>query len=84
MTKDEARENLEKAIQEYIECIDSYQEDPGLLMDWVLVTAHHIADEEGEGTANGIYTGKSQPLYRTAGLVQYALVKVDRGFRGEV
>lgn len=82
MTRDEARENLEKAIKEYVETFESYEEDPGLLIDWLLITAHHIADESGTATANGIYGPPDQRLYGAAGLVAYAKLKVEAMFLG--
>lgn len=79
MDKKTAEANLEKAIQDYVQVVVGEDTDPGLLIDWLVITAHHI--EEGDGvtaTANGIYGPKNQRLYAAAGLVKYADIKINQ------
>lgn len=71
-----AEENLEEAIKDFLATCGH---DEGLLVDWMLVTAHHIDSGDGDTwTANGIYGPREQPIYRAAGLVTYAQIKVSQ------
>lgn len=68
-TRKEAEAKLEEAINEYLEVVDP---TPGFLVDWMLVTAHHIPHDDGEsGTALAAYVNTQQGLYRSMGLAEY-------------
>lgn len=72
----DANDKLEEAIKEYME---AHEHNEGLLVDWVLVTAQHF--DEGDGntaTANAIYGPPNQRLYHALGLLDYAIVKIKR------
>lgn len=74
MNRKEAEAKFEEAIAEYLEAVDPAT---GFLVDWMLVTAHHIPHDDGEsGTALALYINKLQGLHRTLGMADYALTKV--------
>lgn len=75
MSRKEAEAKLEEAIAEYLEVVDA---PTGFLVDWMLVTAHHIPHDDGEsGTALAVYINQLQGLHRTLGLARYANVKIE-------
>ncbi len=49
----------------------------GLLVDWMLVSAQHMITQDGSATSLSIVVSREQPVYRTAGLVQFAKTKTD-------
>lgn len=72
------QEKLEDAIKEYQA---SRGHDDGLLVDWVLITAQHIPEADGESlTANAVYCPSHQPLYRMSGLLKYGEIRVAQRY----
>jgi hypothetical protein len=76
--KPEADEKFEAALKEYIEALDGAEGDEnGYLVDWVMVTAHHIPHPDGSsGTAMAVYVSPRQALHRTGGLAMYLYQKI--------
>jgi Mg2+/citrate symporter len=76
----QAQEEFHEAINKYLEA-QGY--DDGLLTEWVLVTAQHMIPSDGEGSATAlmIHVSRELPLYRSAGLIQYALVKTEQAIK---
>lgn len=74
MSRKEAEAKLEEAIAEYLSVVDP---PTGFLVDWMIVTAHHIPHADGEsGTALAVYINKLQGLHRTLGLADFAHTKI--------
>lgn len=49
----------------------------GLLVDWTIVTAQHVAEDDGSSsTALGLWTPETQPIHRTMGLIEYAATRL--------
>lgn len=72
-SKEEAREKFEAAIKEYLE---SQGHGDGILTEWLLITAQFVAHAEGgSSTATMINVSREQPMYRSAGLIEYARIK---------
>lgn len=70
----EAEQKLEDAITEYLSARGRHE---GVLIEWVLVTAQAGVDEQGEFTSTGISVPYAQRNYATAGLLQYAQVRMN-------
>lgn len=71
----EADAKFESAIQEYLEAQEA---DEGFMVDWMLLAAHHIPHDDGDsGTAIAIYINQEQSLYRSLGLANYAVRKIE-------
>lgn len=71
----EAEETFDQAVRDYLEALDY---GDGLLVDWLLVTAQHIVEDDGSSsTGQAIHVSREQPLYRTSGLARYAMKKTD-------
>ena len=68
------RETFAEALQEFL---NSQGAPHGLLMDWIVVSAEHIAEQGGTSTAVGIWGPDDQPIYRRAGLLKYATERID-------
>ncbi len=70
----EAIDKFEEAVREYTR----FYEVEGLIIDWLLVTAEHIAEDDG-GSSTGLamYVSPTQSIYRTSGLANYAKIRVD-------
>lgn len=69
-----AREKFEEAMRAYLITL----ENPGLLIDWMLVAAeHHTHDGGDTATSIAMYVSEGQSVYRTAGLAAYAKLKTD-------
>lgn len=72
-SSDNPWDKLEAAIETYLTEI----EQPGLLLDWVLVTHKVSANEDGSNDASTTYVGSEhQTQYRTLGLLEHAKVVV--------
>ena len=66
---------LEAAIEDYLRELDQ----PGLLLDWVLVTHKVTANEDGSNSASTSYIGSEhQTSYRTLGLLEYGSTVIRR------
>lgn len=71
---------FETALEEYLA---ARGDNEGLLIDWVVITAHHIDDGESHTmTANGIYGPSHQRLHNALGLVSYAKLKIENRANG--
>lgn len=68
-----ALEKFHEAVEEYVRSSGG----EGLVIDWMLVTAEHLVEEDGSATALATYVSREQSIYRTAGLVNYARIKID-------
>lgn len=68
-----ADDKFEDAVREYLKSFNG----EGLLMDWVLVTAEHVIEEDGSATGLSVYVSSEQPLHRTVGLLAYAQRRTD-------
>ena len=52
---------------------------PGLLVDYVIVVAHHVDDGSGDTmTGHGVYTNPEAPVYRSLGLVTHQAAAFTR------
>lgn len=77
MDKKTAEANLEKAIDDYVTAVEG--EPSGLLVDWLLVTAHHQDHgDRGTATVQAVYVPHHQRLYQAAGLIVYADTKIKQ------
>lgn len=76
----ESDAKFEEAVKQYLTA-QGY--DDGLVVDWFLITAQHMVEEDGAGsTALSVFGPYGQPIYRAAGLIQYALNKINERFLG--
>lgn len=62
----------DRALEEAIDRMSKAYGEEGLLMEWVVITAHHIDDGEG-GSATGIdyFASDDLPVYRMQGLIEF-------------
>lgn len=69
-----AKEQLHEAIQGMLRAVD---DEPGLLTDWVVVTAETYFEDEGRGgTGHALFMSGGEfglPGYRTEGLLRAGL-----------
>lgn len=75
-----AEAKFEEQISEFLKSKGG-DADEGILVDWMLLTAHHLEEAEGSATGYGIYGPKHQRVHQAAGLVEYARVKLDKAIR---
>lgn len=67
---DQAAADLEEAIERYLRAVGG---QPGLLLDWVLVTHKVTSADDGSSEATTSFTmAERQTQYRTLGLLEYA------------
>lgn len=70
---------FEAAVDE----LRSAYESEGLLVEWVLVTAAHIANDDGtSSTAVGHWVPPGQPLHRSLGTLDYATTRLRAHIAG--
>ena len=81
ISESEAHAKLEEAIEAFLESIGQ----PGLLMDWVVITHKLSANEDGTNDFDTGWVGSEhQPLYRTLGLLDYARTCVMRSISNDM
>jgi dihydrodipicolinate reductase len=81
MNRKEAEAKFETAINEYLSVVDPAE---GFLVDWSLITAHHVPHDDGEsGTALAMYVNAQQAIYRSVGLVHYAVALLEKRMKKE-
>lgn len=74
----EDTEKFEVALKEFLQ---SQGYDDGLVVDWLLISAQHIIEDDGSSsTALALSGPTTQPIYRAAGLVKYANRVIDKRF----
>jgi hypothetical protein len=74
MSEEAAWARLEEAIETFL----TEGGQPGLLLDWVLVTHKISPNDDGTNNASTGYTGSEhQTHYRTLGLLEYAKTVVQ-------
>lgn len=72
MTREEAGKALDKAVEDW----QRADEGEGLLMEYVLVTASHVARGDGStATSVSFCCSDDLPLYRSIGLLDFALAQ---------
>lgn len=77
-SEDVAWAGLEQAIEKFLADLGQ----PGLLMDWALVTHKLVANDDGSNDMSTTYVGSEfQPMYRTLGLFEYAAETVRQDMR---
>jgi hypothetical protein len=55
----------------------AYDETEGMLMEWVVLTSQHIAEDDGSSsTAVSRWVAPGQPLHRSLGLLDYGATRL--------